>query len=76
MLQIYKRQVLITSVSSSDHSYLQFNLTLVSKSVTKFTKHSFRDGGGGGGEWWWKPILVYSSGPTFELELELESDLT
>ena len=31
------------------------------------------DGGGGGG---WKPILVYSSGPTFELELELESDLT
>ena len=28
----------------------------------------------GGGEW--KPILVYSSGPTFELELELESDLT
>ena len=29
---------------------------------------------GGGGEW--KPILVYSSGPTFELELELESDLT
>ena len=50
----------------------------VSQSVTKFTKHSFRDGGG---EWWvvggeWKPILVYSSGPTFELELELESDLT
>ena len=30
--------------------------------------------GGGGG--WWKPILVYSSGPTFELELELESNLT
>ena len=29
--------------------------------------------GGVGG---WKPILVYSSGPTFELELELESDLT
>ena len=29
-----------------------------------------------GGEWWWKPILVYSSGPTFELELELEFDLT
>ena len=28
----------------------------------------------GGG--WWKPILVYSSGPTFELELELESDMT
>ena len=25
---------------------------------------------------WWKPILVYSSGPTFELELELESDLS
>ena len=24
----------------------------------------------------WKPILVYSSGPTFELELELELDLT
>ena len=47
----------------------------VSQSVTKFTKHSFRDGvvvvvGG------WKPILVYSSGPTFELELELELDLT
>ena len=32
-------------------------------------KHSFRDDGGGG-EWWWKPILVYSSGPTFELELD------
>ena len=48
----------------------------VSQSVTKFTKHSFRDGVvvSGGGEW--KPILVYSSGPTFELELELESDLT
>ena len=29
--------------------------------------------GGGGG---WKPILVYSSGPTFELELESEFDLT
>ena len=40
----------------------------MSQSVTKVTKHSFRDGGGGGG---WKPILVYSSGPTFELELEL-----
>ena len=26
-----------------------------------------------GGEW--KPILVYSSGPTLELELELGSDL-
>ena len=26
--------------------------------------------GGGGGEW--KPILVYSSGPTFELELEFD----
>ena len=29
--------------------------------------------------WWvggkWKPILVYSSGPTFELELELELEL-
>ena len=47
----------------------------MSQSVTKFTKHSFRDGvGGGGGEW--KPFLVYSSGPTFELELELEFDLT
>ena len=23
----------------------------------------------------WKPILVYSSGPTFELELDLEIDL-
>ena len=49
----------------------------MSQSVTRLTKHSFRDGGGewvdGGG---WKPILVYSSGPTFELELELESDLT
>ena len=44
--------------------------------MTKFTKHSFRDGGGGGGGGGWKPILVYSSGPTFELELELESDLT
>ena len=52
---------------------MQFDAA-VSQSVTKFTKHSFRDGGGGGGEW--KPILVYSSGPTFELELELESDLT
>ena len=53
-----------------------FNIT--SQSVTKFTKHSFRDGVVVvvGGEWWWKPILVYSSGPTFELELELESDLT
>ena len=49
----------------------------VSQSVTKFTKHSFRDGGGGGGGGGeWKPILVYSSGPTFELELELELDLT
>ena len=47
----------------------------MSQSVTKFTKHSFRDGvsGGGGGEW--KPILVYSSGPTFELEFELELEL-
>ena len=31
-----------------------------------------RPSGGGG----WKPILVYSSGPTFELELECELDLT
>ena len=53
----------------------------VSQSVTKFTKHSFRDGGGVCSRlcWyvqsamlWWKPILVYSSGPTFELELELD----
>ena len=49
----------------------------VSQNVTKFTKHSFRDVVSG--EWvgGWKLILiVYSSGPTFELELELESDLT
>ena len=68
----------MTLTQNSNISYFEKKVSKVSQSVTKFTKHSFRDGGGGWwvGEWWWKPILVYSSGPTFELELELELDLT
>ena len=61
---------------TQNFSYFEQKRSSVSQSVTKFIKHSFRDGVGGGGGGEWKPILVYSSGPTFELELELEFDLT
>ena len=70
-----EKQVLITSVSSSDHSYIQ-SVTKCHK-VSQSSLNTHLEMVWVGGEWWWwKPILVYSSGPTFELELELESDLT